>query len=117
MGNETDYCTGNPVTPCKAIHFDSEKCNGCNICLEVCRSDVMQPNPEKGEPPIVVYPDECWFCGCCVEHCLREAIRMVPPMTLLIGWKRKTTGDYYRVGMENPPTPNLKPPVESWRKT
>ena len=62
------YMVPNPVTPCRAVHIDSELCTGCKRCIEVCRADVMLPNPEKGGP-VVLYPEECWFCGCCVAHC------------------------------------------------
>jgi len=31
---------------------------------------------EKNEPPIVVCPDECWFCGCSVLECPEGAIQL-----------------------------------------
>ena len=106
------YLVPNPVTPCQAIKIDPELCISCNNCVEVCRSDVMVPNPDKRKPPIVLHPDECWFCGCCVEHCFVEgAIRMEHPLNQRMGWKRKETGEYFRVGMKNPPPPNTRPPV------
>jgi NAD-dependent dihydropyrimidine dehydrogenase PreA subunit len=102
----------NPTTPCQAIFFDSKLCNGCNTCVEVCRADVLVPNLEKGNPPIVLYPDECWFGGCCVAHCpIPGAIRMEHPLNQRAGWKRKDTGEYFRIGMKNPPPPNTRPPV------
>jgi formate dehydrogenase major subunit len=65
-----------------------------------------------GEPPVLMYPDECWFCGCCVAHCpVPGAIRMEHPLNQRIGWKRKETGEYFRIGMKNPPPPNTRPPV------
>jgi len=68
-----------------------------------------------GQPPVPVYPDECWFCGVCVEHCpVPGAIRMEHPLNQRIGWKRKETGEYFRIGMKNPPPPNKKPPVGGW---
>ena len=108
------YLVANPMTPCKAVVIDPEVCGGCNNCVEVCRTDVMVPNPEKGGTPIVLYPDECWFCGNCVEHCTTGAIRMVHPLNQRIGWKRKETGEYFRVGMKNPPPPNERPPYGGW---
>jgi ferredoxin len=59
----------------------------------------------------VVYPDECWFCGCCVLHCPNGAIELVHPLLNRIGWKRKATGEFFRIGMKNPPAPNTRPPV------
>ena len=109
------YLVPNPITPCRAIVVDPDLCSGCNRCVDVCRSDVLMPNAEKGGPPVLTYPDECWFCGCCVEHCPRPgAIRMEHPLNLRIGWKRKETGEYFRIGMKEPPPPNTRPPVGGW---
>ena len=106
------YMVPNPMTPNQAIVFDPKLCKGCNMCVNVCRSDVMVPNPEKGKPPIVLYPDECWFCGCCVFHCpVPGAIRVEYPLHQRVGWKHKETGEYFRIGMKNPPPPNTRPPV------
>lgn len=106
------YMVPNPFTPSKCVETNPDICTGCNNCVEVCRSDVLMPNPEAGKPPIVLYPDECWFCGCCVEHCPRPgAIKMEHALNQRIGWKRKDTGEYFRIGMQNPPPPNNRPPV------
>ena len=110
------YCeaklTPNPPVPSHAIFIDEDICISCNKCVDVCRIGVMMHNPEKRKPPIVVYPDECWFCGCCVQHCPKEgAIRMEHPLNQRIGWKRKETGEYFRIGMDDPPPPNTRPPV------
>jgi NAD-dependent dihydropyrimidine dehydrogenase PreA subunit len=114
MGAEA-WLVPNPATPCRAVVVDPELCNGCNRCVDVCRSDVLMPNGGKGMPPLLVYPDECWFCGCCVEHCPRPgAIRMEQPLNQRIGWKRKATGEYFRIGMKDPPPPNTRPPVGGW---
>ena len=73
------------------------------------------PGAAKGQPPVLAYPDECWFCACCVEHCPRPgAIKMEHPLNQRIGWKRKDTGEYFRVGMKDPPPPNRRPPVGGW---
>ncbi len=109
---EKAYLVPNPVTPCKVIVFNEELCTGCNMCVEVCRTDVMVPNSEEGKPPIVLYPDECWFCGCCAADCpVPDAIVVEYPLNQRVGWKRKETGEYFRIGMKNPPPPNTKPPV------
>jgi len=63
-------------------------------------------------PPLVLYPDECWFCGTCVEECpVPGAIRMEQPLNQKVGWKRKETGELMRVGMKDPPPPYTRPPV------
>jgi NAD-dependent dihydropyrimidine dehydrogenase PreA subunit len=104
MMDNNAYMVPNPLTPCQSIVFDTELCKGCNTCVEVCRADVLVPNPEKGKPPIVLYPDECFFCGCCVQDCpVPGASKMEHPLYQRTGWKRKTTGQYFRIGMANPP--------------
>jgi len=106
------YLTTNPIMPNECVEINPELCIGCNSCVDVCRSDLLIPNHEKGKPPYVMYPDECWFCGCCVEHCpIEGAITMVFPMNQRVGWKRKETGEYFRLGMKNPPPPNKRPPI------
>jgi len=107
----------NTATPFPAIKINPEFCIGCNMCVEVCRSDVLVPHLKKKNPPIVFHPDECWFCGCCVEHCpVPDAIKMQHPLNQKIGWKRKETGEYFRIGLANPPAANPKPAVKSWIK-
>ena len=106
------YMVPNPATPNQAILINAKLCTGCKQCIEVCRSDVMVPNLEKGKPPIVLYPDECWFCGCCVIDCpVPGAIKMEHQLNQRVGWKRKETGEYFRIGMKNPPPSNTRPPV------
>jgi NAD-dependent dihydropyrimidine dehydrogenase PreA subunit len=104
----------NPPTPNRAIAFDAEFCTGCNQCVEICRSDVLMPNPEKGQPPIVLYPDECWYCGTCVQECSRPGtINLLHPLnqSISVVWKRADTGETFRLGMQNPPPPNTRPPA------
>ena len=111
------YAYPNSVTPGHPVVFDEETCNGCNVCARQCSSDVLFPNPVKGKPPVVIYPDECWYCGCCVKACpSREkgAIKMRWPLMLQMRWKRKDTGEHFRLGMPDPPAPNLTPPVGGW---
>ena len=108
------YATPNLVTPNNPVVFNPDICNGCNTCIEVCMSDVFMPNPEKGKPPIILYPDECFYGGCCVKECpLRDkgAIRLNWPLMQRVRWKRKETGEHFRVGMLNPPPPNTRPPA------
>ena len=69
--------------PCstRPLKFDASLCIGCNRCAGVCQCDILLPNPEKGRPPLVMYPGECYYCGACVMVCPREgAIRLVHPL-------------------------------------
>ena len=94
------YAVPNLVTPNKPIVFNEDACNGCNRCVEVCLSDVFMPNPEKGKPPILIYPDECYFGGACVMECPMKdkgAIKLQYPLMQRVRWKRKETGEHFRV--------------------
>jgi NAD-dependent dihydropyrimidine dehydrogenase PreA subunit len=76
----------------KHMYFDEDTCTGCNTCVDVCMCDKLAPNPEKGKPPIEVYPDECWFCGCCVTLCPQAekgAITIVTPFQMRGSFKKE----------------------------
>jgi NAD-dependent dihydropyrimidine dehydrogenase PreA subunit len=95
------------------IYIDPALCNGCNTCVEVCRQHVFLPSPVKGKPPTALNTEECWFAGCCVLHCpIPGALKVIHPLMQRVGWKRKDTGEYFRIGMKNPPPPNTRPPVD-----
>ncbi len=113
MINDKVYMVPNPPTPNNSIEFDEKICNGCNMCVEICRNDVLMPNPSQGKSPIVLYADECWYCGCCVQECNRQgAIKLIHPLnqSVVVSWKRSQTGEYFRLGMRNPPPPNTRSP-------
>jgi NAD-dependent dihydropyrimidine dehydrogenase PreA subunit len=72
------------------LSFDPAVCNGCNLCIEVCQVDILIPNPEKGRPPLMPYPGECWYGGCCVAICPKPgAIKLNIPLMNRVCWKKK----------------------------
>jgi NAD-dependent dihydropyrimidine dehydrogenase PreA subunit len=77
--------------PFKAIEINAGACTGCNTCVDICPMDVLAPNAEQGMPPVVAYPDECWFCGCCTEMCPqkeKEAIHVIIPLPMRVSvWR------------------------------
>ena len=92
------YATANRVTPNKPVIFNSDICTGCNTCVNTCEADVFIPNPEKKKTPIILYPDECWYCGACVDECpISGAIKLNHPLQQRVRWKRKQTGEHFRV--------------------
>ena len=104
----------NVATPNSPVVFDPDACTGCNRCVEICTMGILMPNPAQGRPPIVLYPDECWYSACCVAECPNQekgAIRLVQPIMQRVRWKRKETGEHFRIGMKNPPAPNTRPPA------
>ncbi len=107
----------NRVTPNNPIIFNEDVCNGCNTCVELCVMDIMIANPEQGKPPVIIYPDECYYDGLCVQNCPlwhEGAIKLNHPLNQRVRWKRKATGEHFRIGMKNPPPPNTTPPVGGW---
>jgi NAD-dependent dihydropyrimidine dehydrogenase PreA subunit len=111
--SEKIYMVPNPPTPNRAVAFNSQVCLACNLCVDVCPTDVLMPNPEPGNAPVVLYPEECWYCGGCVEECsVPDAITMLHPTSqrISMNWKRKDTGELFRIGMKNPPPANSRPP-------
>ena len=105
------YMVYNPLTPNQGPIVAPDLCIACYTCVDVCRADVLMPNLEEDQPPVALYPDECWFCGCCVSDCPEGALKIMHPLNQRIGWKRKKTGEYFRIGMTNPPPANTIPPV------
>jgi NAD-dependent dihydropyrimidine dehydrogenase PreA subunit len=98
MAKEKIYARPNAVIPNKPLRFNSDICNGCNRCIEICLMDVLVPNPKKGKPPIIMYPDECWYDGCCVLECPRSgAAKMNHPLMQRVRFRRKDTGEHFRV--------------------
>jgi NAD-dependent dihydropyrimidine dehydrogenase PreA subunit len=82
----------NPPTPNQPALF-TDICNGCNHCVEVCQVDVYVPNPVKGKSPIILHPEECWYCGCCANDCPRPGAMIFNwPLQARGYWKNKATG-------------------------
>jgi ferredoxin len=97
--------TGMPVV------IDDDLCTGCNECVDVCRVHMILPNQESGMPPHVCYPEECWYCGCCVYFCPTGAVSLRYPISRRVGWRRQGSDEFFRIGMENPPPACDRPPV------
>jgi NAD-dependent dihydropyrimidine dehydrogenase PreA subunit len=113
MGKEEyeAYIVPNPTGPTQAVYIDPDVCVGCNSCANICRTQTIMPNPVKGKPPVVVYPDECWYCAACVESCRTGALQMRLPINQRIFFKRKDTGEIFRIGQKDaPPKSYFKPP-------
>ena len=108
----------NQITPRDPVLFDEKACDGCNICVQICVMDILVANPEKGKPPVILYPDECYYDGLCMQNCphwQEGAILLNHPLNQRVRWKRKETGEHFRLGMQDPPPPNDRPPAGGWR--
>lgn len=106
------YLEPNHYAPTQAVFIDEEKCIGCNRCAEICRVQTIMPNPERGKPPVVLYPDECWFCASCAGECPTGALKMRLPINQRIFFKRKATGEMFRIGQKDaPPQTYFEKPI------
>jgi len=67
--------------------IEAKKCIVCGQCTNVCSEDVFFGS-QKGEVPIVTYPDECWHCNACVLDCPAEGtIKLRIPLPMIISYK------------------------------
>lgn len=74
-------------SPFSSVEINEDICSGCNRCVDICLMDVFVANPSKGKAPLVKYPDECWFEGCCLEACplyKKGAIRLNIPLPMKV---------------------------------
>lgn len=55
------------------VAVDKEKCNGCEECLEICTSEVLEMRNGKSSP---VEVNNCIGCNSCVEICEQQAITL-----------------------------------------
>lgn len=79
--NKREFTVSKETCSVTPILYDSRLCVGCNRCVNVCQCDILLPAEQKGEPPIVMYPGECYYCGACVMVCPNQgAIRLVHPV-------------------------------------
>lgn len=110
--NAKTFLIPNVTGPTEAVTIDPDVCIGCSECVDICRMQTIMPNPQPGKPPIVVYPDECWYCACCVEVCRTGALTMNLPINQRIFFKRKETGEIFRLGQHGGPEKSyFKPPI------
>ena len=61
--------------------FNMDNCSMCGECVEDCPGLILAMTPQG---PQVVYPDECWHCGCCRIACPSGAILYEFPLTMLV---------------------------------
>lgn len=81
VGDLKEFTVSAIPSSVRPLIFDESLCIGCNQCVEHCQVDILLPNREKGKPPLVIYPGECYYCGCCVMACPQKgAIRLRHPL-------------------------------------
>lgn len=53
------------------VNVDTEKCDGCEECSNICPSEVFHLVDGKSDP---YQASECAYCLSCVESCPKSAI-------------------------------------------
>ena len=61
--------------PGRVLNFDSEKCVGCNFCVEVCPLDIIDPISM-----VVNDPAGCIGCRACTAACPDNARHYPAPV-------------------------------------
>jgi len=56
-------------------------CIGCVDCVDLCPGDVLAMDA-KTNKAVVVYLDECWYCGVCRMDCPVDVVRFEFPVTM-----------------------------------
>lgn len=54
-----------------SLKLDTDKCNGCKMCLEVCPHAVFVVDNRKSQ---IVDRDACMECGACMQNCESGAL-------------------------------------------
>ncbi len=53
------------------LKLDTDKCNGCRMCVNVCPHAVFELNNRKA---VIMNKDRCMECGACSLNCPENAI-------------------------------------------
>lgn len=72
---ECSWCA-NPESqdPKPEIMYHREKCNGSEMCMEVCPEDAIKRDETFG---MIVNDERCSLCGQCVDQCPYDALELV----------------------------------------
>ncbi|NQU52741.1 MAG: 4Fe-4S binding protein, partial [Bacteroidetes bacterium] len=53
------------------LQYDSSKCIGCKMCMEVCPHNVFKMTGKKAE---IINKDRCMECGACEINCIANSL-------------------------------------------
>lgn len=55
------------------INFNTGKCTGCNVCVNVCPQGIIRMNNKKAE---LINYESCMECGACQLNCEYDAVEL-----------------------------------------
>jgi NAD-dependent dihydropyrimidine dehydrogenase PreA subunit len=63
-------------------------CIGCETCVEVCPTDVIQFDKEN-KRAVITYPEDCQICHLCRLYCPVDAITINSEKTIpvMVSWR------------------------------
>ncbi len=65
------------------IIINEETClDGCTICDFFCPGDIIYRELNE-KPAVVMYRDECWYCGICADRCPVDAVKVIFPPNMV----------------------------------
>lgn len=68
-------------------NINTDKCIGCETCVQTCPMDVLRMDPKTGKSSIAFY-EECQICRLCVKFCPVDALTVTDDKHIgpMIGW-------------------------------
>jgi len=63
--------------------ISEDRCTGCNICVNVCPTNVFAITP--GGIPTIARQDDCQTCFMCEVYCPDDALYVAPQASQLTG--------------------------------
>ena len=96
MADETVvYALPNRSTPGSPVCSTPRSATAATAASRSASKTCSFPIRDKGKPPLILHPEECWYCGPCVDDCpLPGAIRLNHPLQQRVRWKRKDSGGH-----------------------
>lgn len=62
--------------------INEDLCTRCGMCAAICPMHLFKH--EKGQVPVVAYPEECWHCNACVLDCPARAVSLSVPLPCML---------------------------------
>ena len=77
-----DRCLEDAPDSLGEIDINTEKCIGCEACINVCEYDSLKIKYVDGNARILYNSRECRLCGECIDACIKDAISYIDSLNL-----------------------------------